>query len=278
MEETKKGNLYLCPTPIGNLGDMTLRGIEILETMDLIAAEDTRHTLQLLNHLHIKKPMVSYFEHNKRERGEEILAGLLEGKNVALVTDAGTPAISDPGEDLVKLCIDRDVTVVPLPGANACITALIASGMDTGRFTFQGFLSVNKRGRKEHLNGVKNYAETLIFYEAPHKLKRTLKDMLEVFGNRRICLGRELTKKFEEFRRCSLEEAVAYYENETPKGEFVLIVEGNSQPEGEKATEIPIEDIYASLLEKGVDSREAVKLAAQEKGISKREAYDILKK
>ncbi|MDP4119154.1 MAG: 16S rRNA (cytidine(1402)-2'-O)-methyltransferase [Bacillota bacterium] len=279
MEENKIGILYLCPTPIGNLEDITLRTLNVLKSVDIVAAEDTRHSLQLLNHFEIKKPMISYFEHNKRERGEEILKKLVSGNDVALVTDAGTPAISDPGEDLVKLCIENNVKVVPLPGANAAITALIASGIETGRFAFQGFLSINKKGRREHLNSIKNHRETLIFYEAPHKLKNTLNDLIEVLGNRKICLCRELTKKFEEFRPCMISEAIDYYATEMPRGEFVIVVSGCTKPEEDDPTEkFTLEQLYEKHLAEGVDFKEAIKFAAKEKGICRREAYDILKK
>lgn len=273
----QQGTLYLCPTPIGNLEDITIRVLKVLKSVDLVAAEDTRRSLQLLNHFDIKKPMISYFEHNKRERGLEILSHLDQGEDVALVTDAGMPAISDPGEDLVKLCIEQQVPVVPLPGPNAALTALIASGLPTGRFSFQGFLSVNKRDRREHLESVAHYTETLIFYEAPHKLKSTLQDLLSCLGNRRISLCRELTKKFEEFVRMDLEQAVAHYEQQPPKGEFVLIVEGAAAVD-QPVCELPLEDIYQTYLDRGTPYKDALKLAAKDKGLSKREAYDLLKK
>lgn len=272
------GTLYLCPTPIGNLDDITVRVLETLKSVDLVAAEDTRRSLQLLNHFDIKKPMISYFEHNKRQRGMEILAHLQKGESVALVTDAGMPAISDPGEDLVKLCIEQQVPIVPLPGPNAALTALIASGLPTGRFSFQGFLSMNKKNRREHLNAVSHYTDTLIFYEAPHKLKSTLQDLLDCLGNRNIVLCRELTKKFEEFIRLDLQHAITYYEERAPKGEFVLIVQGAAEEEAPVVCELPLEEIYQNYLDSGIPYKEALKMAAKEKGISKRDAYDILKK
>ena len=279
MEEIKKGALYLCPTPIGNLEDITFRTLNVLKNVDLIAAEDTRHSLALLNHFEIKKPLISYFEHNKLERGPELAEKLLKGESIALVTDAGTPAISDPGEDLVKLCIEKGIEVIPLPGANAAITALIASGIETARFTFQGFLPVNKKERKERLEQVKNYPETLIFYEAPHKIKATLQSMEEVLGNRKICLCRELTKKFEEFYPCLISEALEKYKTEDPRGEFVIVVRGCENPQNETPEqEMTLEEIYEKYLSEGVDFKEAIKLAAKDKGLSKREAYDILKK
>lgn len=272
------GTLYLCPTPIGNLDDITVRVLETLKSVDLVAAEDTRRSLQLLNHFGIKKPMVSYFEHNKRQRGLEILSHLQNGESVALVTDAGMPAISDPGEDLVKLCIEEQVPIIPLPGPNAALTALIAGGLPTGRFSFQGFLSTNKKNRRAHLASVSRYPETLIFYEAPHKLRTTLSDLLECLGNRNIVLCRELTKKFEEFIRLDLEQAIAYYEEQTPKGEYVLLVQGAECQEESAVCDLPLEEIYQNLLDSGTPYKEALKLAAKEKGISKRDAYDILKK
>lgn len=274
----QSGTLYLCPTPIGNLDDITVRVLETLKSVDLVAAEDTRRSLQLLNHFGIKKPMISYFEHNKRQRGLEILSHLQNGESVALVTDAGMPAISDPGEDLVKLCIEQQVPIVPLPGPNAALTALIASGLPTGRFSFQGFLSMNKKNRREHLNSVAHYTDTLIFYEAPHKLKSTLADLLDCLGNRNIVLCRELTKKFEEFIRLDLEQAIAYYEDHSPKGEFVLIVQGAVCAETPTVCERPLEEIYQNYIDDGIPYKEALKMAAKDKGLSKRDAYDILKK
>ena len=279
MEKIEKGTLYLCPTPIGNLEDITLRTLNVLKNVDLIAAEDTRHSLALLNHFEIKKPLISYFEHNKLERGPELAQKLLAGESIALVTDAGTPAISDPGEDLVKLCIEKSIKVVPLPGANAAITGLIASGINTARFTFQGFLPVNKKERREGLEQVKNYPETLIFYEAPHKIKATLQSMLEVLGDRKICLCRELTKKFEEFSPGFITEALERYKSEEPRGEFVIVVSGCENPECEdECANMSLEEIYENYLAQGMDFKEAIKLAARDKGLSKREAYDILKK
>lgn len=271
------GTLYLCPTPIGNLEDITLRVIRTLSEADLIAAEDTRHTLKLLNHLDIKKPMISYFEHNKLERGEEIIAKLNEGLNVALVTDAGMPAISDPGEVLVSQCIERGITVVPLPGPNAALTALIASGLSASRFTFQGFLTMNKRSRMEHLEIAAKLPDTLIFYEAPHKLKSTLDDMLKVFGNRKIALCRELTKTFEEFIRTDIEGAIKLYEEKSPKGEYVLIIEGYTPDSTEEFEDISLEELYQKYIDGGMDEKEALKKAAKDKGIPKRDAYAILK-
>ncbi len=276
MEEIVKGALYLCPTPIGNLDDITLRTLNILKGVDIIAAEDTRHSLGLLNFFEIKKPLISYFEHNKTQRGLELVKKMQSGKTVALITDAGTPAISDPGEDLVKLCIENGIKVIPLTGANAAITALIASGISTEKFTFQGFLPVNKKEKISSLELVKEYKETLIFYEAPHKIKSTLLVMLQVLGDRNICICRELTKKYEEFIRCTLSEASLIYEEKEPRGEYVIVVEGSSFES--TISSLSLEEIYDSYLKQGVEYKEAIKLAAKDKNMSKREAYDILKK
>ncbi|NLY42740.1 MAG: 16S rRNA (cytidine(1402)-2'-O)-methyltransferase [Clostridiaceae bacterium] len=276
----KKGMLYLCATPIGNLEDITLRVLRVLKEVDLIAAEDTRQTLKLLNHFQINKPLISYYEHNKSERGKYIVEQILQGKNVALVSDAGTPGISDPGEDLVRLCIERDITVSALPGPVAAITGLILSGMPTGRFCFEGFLSVNKRNRREHLEQIKNDPRTLIFYEAPHKLLNTLEDMYSILGNRKIALARELTKKFEEVIRCSLEEAINRFKQSMPKGEFVLIVEGADPRRLEKQKHqewmnMSISDHIYLYTSQGIDEKEALKKVAKDRGISKREVYAL---
>ncbi len=277
------GKLYLCATPIGNLGDITYRCVEVLKSVDMIAAEDTRRTLGLLNHLGIEKPMTSYFEHNRREKGEYLISLMKEGKNIALVSDAGTPAISDPGEDLVALCAENDVCVVPVPGAVAGINALISSGLPTGRFTFEGFLTVNKRGRNEMLKSLENEERTMIFYEAPHKLKTTLKDMYASFGERRICLCREITKIHEEFFRTTLSEAIAHYEENPPRGEFVLVVEGKSrtQIEDEKKGEwenISIREHVDMYIKKGMDEKEAIKAAAKDRSVPKRDVYNEYKR
>lgn len=277
------GKLYLCATPIGNLGDITYRCVEVLKEVDMIAAEDTRRTLGLLNHLGIEKPMTSYFEHNRREKGEYLISLMKEGKNIALVSDAGTPAISDPGEDLVALCAENDVCVVPVPGAVAGINALIASGLPTGRFTFEGFLTVNKRGRNEMLKALENEERTMIFYEAPHKLKTTLKDMHASFGERRICLCREITKIHEEFFRTTLSEAIEHYEENPPRGEFVLVVEGKSrnQIEDEKKGEwesISIREHVDMYIKKGMDEKEAIKAAAKDRNVPKRDIYNQYKR
>lgn len=270
------GILYLCATPIGNLGDISARCLEAFQNADLIACEDTRRTVQLLNHFGIKKQLTSYHEHNKREKGEVIVNLLKEGKNVVLVSDAGTPAISDPGEDLVKLCIENDLRVTPIPGCVAGINALIVSGLPTRRFAFEGFLSVNKRHRKEHLESVKNDTHTLIFYEAPHKLTYTLADMLEILGDRKIALCRELTKIHEEIIRTTLAEAQNLYTETSPKGEFVIVIEGAKEPEKETAwwEEMSIEEHVEKYIADGVDSKEAVKMTAKDRGLPKREVYN----
>lgn len=273
-----KGTLYLCPTPIGNLKDITMRTLEVLRSVDLIAAEDTRNTLKLLNHFEINVPMTSYYEHNKAQKGGILIEKLNSGCSVALVSDAGMPAISDPGEDLVRLCIDEGIEVVPLPGASAFTCALVASGMPTGRFSFEGFLTTNKRNRKIHLEEVKNDTRTLIFYEAPHKLIFTLKDMLEYFGDREIVLARELTKKFEEFYRTTISEAIERYEETPPKGEFVLIIKGKDAEELEmqQRMEQPSpEELIEKYAAEGLRSKEIVNRVAEELKLPKREIYDL---
>ena len=268
------GILYLCATPIGNLGDVSARCLETFSAADLIACEDTRRTVQLLNYFDIQKPLTSYHEHNKREKGEYIIGLLKEGKNVVLVSDAGTPAISDPGEDLVKLCIENDLTVTSIPGCVAGVNALILSGLSTRRFAFEGFLSVNKRHRKEHLESVKNDTHTLIFYEAPHKLIYTLADMLEVFGDRRIALVRELTKIHEEVIRTTLAEAQTLYTEKSPKGEYVIVIEGASEIETENWWQnMTVCEHVEKYIADGDDPKDAVKKAAKDRDLPKREVY-----
>ena len=268
------GVLYLVATPVGNLEDITYRALRILKEVDFIAAEDTRHSLKLLNHFEISKPMISYYEHNIRERGEQIIKRLIDGQNAALVTDAGTPAISDPGEDIVRLCVDEHIRVVPIPGAVAAINALICSSLPTSRFSFEGFLSVNKKSRIDHLSSVKFSKYTLIFYEAPHKLLNTLRDMLEYFGDRKITVARELTKKYEEFLYTTISGAISHFEDVPPKGEFVLVVEG-----AKDAKETTVFDNMSVLehinyyMRAGLDKKEAMKKVAQDRGVSKREIY-----
>lgn len=273
------GILYLCATPIGNLGDVSARCIEILKSVDTVAAEDTRRTVQLLNYFEISKPLTSYHEHNKREKGEYLIGLLKDGKDIALVSDAGTPAISDPGEDMVRLCIENDITVTSVPGPVAAVNALILSGISPRRFAFEGFLSVNKRHRTEHLESLKNDTHTLIFYEAPHKLRDTLKDMCRVFGGeRRIALARELTKIHEEILRMTISEAVEYYSETNPRGEYVLIVAGadkdSAEPEDSWWSGLDIKSHVEEYINRGMDSKEAVKTAAKDRNIPKREAYN----
>ena len=273
-----KGTLYLCPTPIGNLKDITLRTLEVLQSVDLIAAEDTRNTLKLLNHFDINVPLTSYYEHNKARKGGVLIEKLHSGQSVALVSDAGMPAISDPGEDLVRMCIDEGIQVVPLPGASAFTCALVASGMPTGRFSFEGFLTMNKRNRRIHLEEVKNDTRTLIFYEAPHKLLSTLRDMLEAFGDREIVLARELTKKFEEFNRTTIASAIEHYTQTPPKGEFVLIIKGKApeelQEQERDALPTP-EELLKRYSDDGMRGKELVNRVADELKLPKRQVYDL---
>ena len=270
------GTLYLCATPIGNLGDISARCLEVMENADMIACEDTRRTLQLLNHFGIKKQLTSYHEHNKREKGEYIVELLKEGKNVVLVSDAGTPAISDPGEDLVSLCVENDLKITPIPGCVAGINALIVSGLPTRRFAFEGFLSVNKRHRKEHLESVKNDTHTLIFYEAPHKLTYTLADMYEVFGDRKIALCRELTKLHEEIIRTTLEKAQSLYDEKSPKGEYVIVIEGAKEQEMSDCwwEELSPKAHVEKYISDGMDQKDAIKQTAKDRNVPKREVYN----
>ena len=269
------GILYLVPTPIGNLGDISQRMAETLEQVDFIAAEDTRVTIKLLNHLELKKPMISYHRHNTEQSGREILSRILHGEHCALVTDAGTPAISDPGEELVALCAANDVTVVSIPGPCALVTALAASGQPTGRFTFEGFLAMNKKNRRRHLEQLKGEERTMIFYEAPHKLLATLKDFQSAFGGERsISLCREMTKLHEEVLRMTLAEVVQFYENNQPKGEFVLVLHGaEPQQEQELTLEDGLEQVEKLKAEEGLSLRDAVKRVAKEMRFSRNELY-----
>lgn len=272
----EKGTLYLCATPIGNLGDISKRCLEILESVDLIAAEDTRRTLQLLNHFGITKALTSYHEHNKKAKGEYIISLLLEGKNVAQVSDAGTPAISDPGEDLVKLAIENGIEVTSVPGPVAGITALILSGLPAARYAFEGFLSTNKRNRYEHLDSVKNDTHTLIFYEAPHKLLTTLSDMRDVFGGeRRIALARELTKLHEEIIRTTIDGAIEYYAEKSPRGEYVLVIEGATETSEEESfwQDMSVTEHVDKYISDGMTQKDAIKAAAQDRGVPKRDVY-----
>lgn len=271
------GKLYLCPTPIGNLSDITFRTIEVLKSVDLIAAEDTRVSAKLLNHFDIKVPTTSYYEHNKREKGSYLIEKLLSGTNIAVITDAGMPGISDPGEDLVKLCIENSIEIEALPGPCAFATALVASGLPTGRFSFEGFLTVNKKNRNTHLESLKNDTRTLIFYEAPHKLVSTLKDMLAVLGDREIVLARELTKKYEEYNRTTLSQAVLYYEQTPPKGEFVLILKGADQKiiDEEYRNSLPsVEELLKKYSTSGLRAKELTRQVADELKLPRREVYE----
>lgn len=270
------GRLTLVGTPIGNLSDFSPRAVDALHACDVIAAEDTRVTLRLLNHFGIKKPLVSYFEHNKREKGEQLCARMEAGEHIVLVSDAGMPAISDPGEDLVRLCRERGIPVGCVPGPSAVITALALSGMPAGRFTFEGFLSVSKRSRREHLQAIRHEPRTMIFYEAPHKLPYTLADLLDTLGDRPLALCRELTKLHEEVITTTLAEAVTRFKDESPRGEFVLIVGGAPQEESAPAT---LEDAVAlaqEFIEEGAGVSDAAKRAAAETKIKKSDIYRVL--
>lgn len=276
MENIGAGKLYIVGTPIGNLGDLSPRAVKILNQVDFIAAEDTRVTLRLLNHFDIKKPLVSYHEHNSRESGARILDRLLDGASAALVTDAGMPAISDPGEALVRLCHQKGIPVESVPGPSALITALALSGMPAGRFCFEGFLTVNRSGRRERLKELAAEARTLIFYEAPHKLPATLRDMLEAWGDREICLVRELTKLHEEALPTTLSAAVRQLDERPPKGEYVLIVAG-AVPEKPQAATLPDAVRAATVfMESGLSPSAAAKEAAAKTGLKKGEIYRML--
>lgn len=270
------GTLYLVATPIGNLGDLSVRAAETLAQVDLIAAEDTRVTVKLLNHLGLKKPMVSYYRHNTETGGQAILDRLLGGEDCALVTDAGTPAISDPGEELVKLCTAHGVTVIAIPGPCALVNALAVSGLPTGRFTFEGFLAMNKKNRRAHLESLQREERTMVFYEAPHKLTATLEDMLGAFGpDRRVSLCREMTKLHEEVMRTTLGAAAAHYQANPPRGEFVLVVEGAAPSrEATYTLETGLERAR-QLQEEGASLRDAVRAAAQEQGLSRGALYQL---
>lgn len=275
------GTLYLCATPIGNLEDMTLRCIRVLKEVDLIAAEDTRNSIKLLNHFEIKTPMTSYHEYNKIEKGHRLAERLQSGEDIALITDAGTPGISDPGEELVRMCQEAGITVTALPGAVACITALTISGLATRRFAFEAFLPTDKKERQAILEELKGETRTIILYEAPHRLTRTLKVLYEALGNRRLSVCRELTKKHETVFATTIEDALDYYESQEPKGECVMVIEGKSREEiraEEKAQweEMDIEAHMEYYLERGMDKKEAMKQVAKDRGVSKRDIYQAL--
>ena len=267
------GNLYLVATPIGTLEDITLRAINVLKNVDLIAAEDTRHTLKLLNHLEISKPMISCHRHNENEKSNKIIEKLKEGKNIAIVSDAGTPGISDPGEEVVKEAIKEDIQIIPIPGACAAINALIVSGIDTKEFYFLGFLPLNKKLRKEKLNEIKNINKTIILYEAPHKILNTINDLENILENRQVVFAREITKIHEEFIRGTIKEIKEKIEN--PKGEFVIIIEGNKNVENFKNNLklLTIDEHYNYYENKGFSKKEIIKLIAKDRNVSKNEIY-----
>jgi len=271
------GMLYLVATPIGNLDDISARALKVLGGVDFVAAEDTRNSGRLLSHFGISKPMVSYFEHNKRQKGESITARLLNGESCALITDAGTPAISDPGEDIVVLCAEKGIPVTSVPGACAAITALALSGLPTGKFVFEGFLTTAKQEKQKRLRTLASESRTIIFYEAPHKLRTTLSDLLDAFGDRRIALCRELTKLNEDICRTTIADAVAYYETTDPRGEYVLIVEGTDKesPQLNEYPEDPKQHVSA-LIDRGLERMDAIKTAAKERGLPKGAFYKLL--
>ncbi len=270
------GILYVVGTPIGNLGDFSPRAVQVLSECDFIAAEDTRVTIKLLNHFGIKKPMVSYYEHNRAQRGGVIIDRLLNGENCALVSDAGMPIISDPGEDLTKLCYENGIRVLAVPGPCAFVTALAISGMPSGRFTFEGFLTVSKQNRKKHLEELVNEKRTMIFYEAPHKLAATLSDMAKYWGNRNIALVKELTKIHENVERTTLFDAAEKYKDGSAKGEYVLIVEGKPEEEEQETTIETAVEMAKKLVENGLSKNEAAKEIAKETGLKKSDIYKSL--
>ena len=271
MKEEKKGILYIVATPIGNLEDITLRAIKTLKEVDLIVAEDTRHTLKLLNHLEISKPLISYHRHNEDVKTEILIKELKQGKNLALVSDAGTPGICDPGEEVIKRCIEEEIKIVPIPGACAMINALICSGLDTKEFAFIGFLPLNKKNRKEKLEEIQNETKTTILYEAPHKLETTLKDLREIIGDRKIVLAREITKIHEEYLRENIDELIEKAKD--IKGEIVLILEGAKKNEEEPWTKVSIEEHYKYYEEKGLNKKEIIKQIAKDRNVNKNEIY-----
>jgi len=275
---SQAGTLYLVATPIGNLGDISARAASTLREVDFIAAEDTRVTRKLLEHLSIKKPLLSYYEHNRRSSGEAIINRILAGESCALVTDAGTPGISDPGEDLAASCVQAGIAMAVIPGPCAAVAALALSGFSTGRFTFEGFLSTSRKSRFEHLSELKTEKRTMVFYEAPHKLVRTLGDMLEVFGDRRISISRELTKVFEETLRFTLSEAVAHFKERAPRGEFVLVLEGATDSPAPAPALDDAVSAAADYIDNGSSVKDAVKKAAEETGVPKNVLYNAVVK
>lgn len=279
--DKKQGTLYLCATPIGNLNDITPRVLDTLHEVDIIAAEDTRNSIKLLNHFEIHTAMTSYHEYNKVEKANQLVSMLLQGKNIALITDAGTPAISDPGEVLVALCIERGIPVTSLPGCCACITALTLSGLSTRRFCFEGFLPSDKKEKNYVLEELQRETRTIILYEAPHHLKKTLQDLYEALGNRRVTLCRELTKRFETVFPTTLKQALDFYEKQEPRGEYVLVLEGLSrekllQDKQQEWDKLTFEEHMELYLKQGMEKKHAMKQVALDRGISKREVYQAL--
>lgn len=275
------GVLYLCATPIGNLEDMTFRAIRVLQEADLIAAEDTRNSIRLLNHFDIKTPMTSYHEYNKIEKAKYLVGQLMQGKNVAVITDAGTPGISDPGEELVRMCLEQGILVTAVPGPAALITALVSSGQATRRFCFEGFLPSEKKERRLVLDEIKEEFRTILMYEAPHHLLKTLEELREALGNRSLTIARELTKRYETIQMTTLEEACEYYKNNEPRGEYVLVIAGQDREavkkqQQESWQEISLEEHMQQYLSKGMDRKEAMKQVAKDRGVSKREVYQQL--
>ena len=271
MEEKNNGSLYIVATPIGNLEDITLRAVRILKEVDLIAAEDTRHTLKLLNHLEISKPMISYHRHNEGERTDDLIKELEAGKHIALVSDAGTPGICDPGEEIIKRCIEKNIKIIPIPGACAMVNALIASGISTKEFSFLGFLPLNMKTRREKLEEIKNSNKTTILYEAPHKLKNTLKDLSDIVENRKMVLARELTKIHEEYIRGTVDELIEKSEN--LKGEIVLIIEESKKKEENKLNDLSLEEHYNFYKTQGLSKKEIIKKIAKDRNVNKNEIY-----
>lgn len=269
------GKLYICPTPIGNLEDITYRTLRILNEVDLIAAEDTRHSLQLLNHFDISKPLTSYHEHNKDSKGGYLITKLLEGENIALISDAGMPGISDPGQDIIAEAIENNIEIEVLPGATAFVTALVGSGMDTHKFVFEGFLDRDKKLRRKRLEEIKNEKRTIIFYESPHRLKETLKDMIKYLGNRKIAVNRELTKKYQEIIREDIETVIEIFNNREVKGEFVLIVEGFSGEVEEigKYDDLSEREYVIQLMEEGINKKDAIKIVCKDRKLKKDIVY-----
>ena len=281
MNEKEYGVLYLCATPIGNLKDITERVVDTLKEVDIIAAEDTRNSIKLLNHFGIKTPMTSYHEYNRYDKAAELTDRLREGKNIALITDAGTPGISDPGEVLIRSCIEAGIRVTSLPGACACITALTMSGIKTRRFCFEAFLPADKKERKEILEELRDETRTIIIYEAPHHLKKTLEELRGVLGSRNIALCRELTKQFEEVLHFTIDEALEYYSSNEPRGEYVLCIEGRDRDamkreESLSWQELTVEEHMKLYEQQGIERKESMKMVAKDRGISKREVYDAL--